>query len=178
MTTGIYKISIGNLHYIGQSKNIERRWRDHQRDLDQNKHCNHELQRTFNNSNQSPVFKIIKRCFDWNLDYWERELGDRYSTCDQKLPAKQDRLPWGIITTIAFILGAGFVYPLLPKSPTIAQTKTKQVTAAALANIRATPNGTKLRTVSAGTILNVTTIDPNGWWAIQGGGFVHRSMVK
>lgn len=64
----------------------------------------------------------------------------------------------------------------LPKMPW--DNQPKQVTVTKLANIRATPNGTKLRTADKGTVLTVTTIDPNGWWAIQGGGFVHKSMVK
>ena len=188
MTTGIYLLLLGDQRYVGQSVNVEVRWGQHQDGLQQNKHHNGHLQDYYNAHNYQPTFKILKVCPKNELNYWERELGDQYSNVRQNLPEREPKplsahgIPWGIILT-ALAIGVGYLtmpsaVKILRTAPTIAQTKPKQVTVTALANIRATPNGAKLRTVDKGTVLNVATIDPNGWWAIQGGGFVHRSMVK
>jgi len=48
--TGIYKITNkrNGKFYIGSSKQIERRWWEHQNDLNKNKHDNHKLQTAWN----------------------------------------------------------------------------------------------------------------------------------
>lgn len=46
---GIYKIELdGKCLYVGQSKDIKRRWTEHRRHLKQNKHENVYLQRIYN----------------------------------------------------------------------------------------------------------------------------------
>lgn len=61
MTSGIYKIHFDNMHevYIGQSINIERRWKDHLRTLRANTHHNYKLQSAFNVCG-APHFEVIE----------------------------------------------------------------------------------------------------------------------
>ena len=50
MTCGIYLIknNISKKEYIGQSINIEKRWKDHKKDLRNNIHKNQHLQNAYN----------------------------------------------------------------------------------------------------------------------------------
>lgn len=68
--TGIYKIT--NKHngkfYIGSSKQIERRWWEHQNDLNKNKHVNHKLQTAWNHYGSNEFeFTIIEDVEDSQL---------------------------------------------------------------------------------------------------------------
>lgn len=47
---GIYTITnkINGKVYVGQSRDIVRRWREHKNDLNDNKHCNYKLQTDWN----------------------------------------------------------------------------------------------------------------------------------
>jgi hypothetical protein len=49
--SGIYKISIGDYYYIGQSKDIYTRFNSHYNDLYLNKHSSTKLQEKFNQTN-------------------------------------------------------------------------------------------------------------------------------
>ena len=65
MTIGIYKIEnkINNKKYIGQSINIEKRWKEHQYLLKMNKHHNYHLQNAWNKyKEESFIFNIIEEC--------------------------------------------------------------------------------------------------------------------
>lgn len=65
MTTGIYKITnkLTNYFYIGSSKNIEKRWKDHISKLRNNNHVNIILQRSFNKySKDNFHIEIIEKC--------------------------------------------------------------------------------------------------------------------
>jgi predicted GIY-YIG superfamily endonuclease len=58
----IYKIvnTVNDKYYLGSSNNITRRWRDHVRNLDNNKHCNTKLQNAWNKyGKDSFVFEVI-----------------------------------------------------------------------------------------------------------------------
>lgn len=71
---GIYKITcIGNGKiYIGQSTNIETRWKDHIRRLKTGKHDNQHLQNAFNKyGDKSFIFEVIEEC-DNNFDELNR----------------------------------------------------------------------------------------------------------
>lgn len=62
---GIYEIRnlINNKVYIGQAKNIKRRWSYHKSKLKLNKHWNKYLQYSYNKYNKENfVFKIIEEC--------------------------------------------------------------------------------------------------------------------
>ncbi len=71
MTKGIYKIENiwdGKV-YIGESNNIEERWKTHKEDLNNNKHHSYKLQEAWNKDGEiSFVFEIIKELDD-NLNF-------------------------------------------------------------------------------------------------------------
>lgn len=74
-TVGIYSITniINNKIYIGQSVEIEQRWKRHKRELNQNKHINEYLQRSWNKYGEDLfVFEIIEKCDVNELDDKER----------------------------------------------------------------------------------------------------------
>jgi group I intron endonuclease len=63
--SGIYYIysKINNKIYIGQSKNIKKRWRGHKSDLRRNKHGNIFLQRIYNKYGLNNfIFKVLEIC--------------------------------------------------------------------------------------------------------------------
>src|SRR5229473_3044646 len=65
MTSGIYGIknTINNKIYIGSSKNIEERFKQHISALNHNKHCNIHLQRSWIKHGEINFeFLIIKEC--------------------------------------------------------------------------------------------------------------------
>jgi group I intron endonuclease len=84
---GIYCISNveNNKKYIGQSKNIEIRWKQHISDLTNNNHGNSHLQNSWNTyGSKSFSFSIIEYCTEEELtereDYWIKY----YDTLDRK----------------------------------------------------------------------------------------------
>lgn len=65
MVSGIYKIRniITNDFYIGSTKNLFKRWKEHQYDLNNNRHCNRHLQFAWNKySNENFLFEILEEC--------------------------------------------------------------------------------------------------------------------
>jgi hypothetical protein len=61
--------------YIGQSKNIYRRWKQHKTELKHKVHCNWKLQRAYNKHGESNFdFKILTTCLEAELlkaeEYW------------------------------------------------------------------------------------------------------------
>lgn len=60
MKQGVYEIlnSKTNKRYIGSSIDIERRWKDHIRDLNNNKHHSIKLQRSWNKTKDKDIFKF------------------------------------------------------------------------------------------------------------------------
>ena len=180
MTTGIYLLSLGELRYVGQSVNVEKRWEQHREGLQQNTHHNGHLQDYYNTYNCQPTFKILKTCDRASLDYWEKTLGDQYSNVRQLLPqhVSQPRSPiTGIAATIAALIIGWVASPLLFRSPAPVG-QGKPVTVLQLANVRVTPNGTKLRTVKEGAVLRV--IDRgDGWYNIVGEkAVIAKTMVE
>lgn len=85
MTIGIYKIEnkINNKKYIGQSINIEKRWKEHQYLLNLNKHHNYHLQNAWNKyKEESFIFNIIEECDEKILNDKEQhwiEMLDSYN---------------------------------------------------------------------------------------------------
>lgn len=62
-TAGVYKITnnISGKIYIGESENIDRRWKEHLTDFENNNHCNKQLQTDFNNyGKDSFTFEVIE----------------------------------------------------------------------------------------------------------------------
>lgn len=75
MTCGIYEIinTKNGKKYIGQSINIEDRWKKHQQELKTQKHSNNYLQKAWNKyGSNSFIFKIIEKCSREELN--EKEL--------------------------------------------------------------------------------------------------------
>lgn len=65
MTCGIYLIknNISKKEYIGQSINIEKRWKDHKKDLRNNIHKNQHLQNAYNKYGENNFnFYILEEC--------------------------------------------------------------------------------------------------------------------
>ena len=84
--TGIYKIEciINHKVYIGQSKNIKNRWKDHIKELDLNKHTNNHLQYAWNKyGKENFKFKILELCSQKDLNnreiYWLNYYGGKDS---------------------------------------------------------------------------------------------------
>lgn len=73
MASGIYAIT--NMRdckkYIGQSVNIQKRWREHKNALEQNRHFNIHLQRAWNRGDRFE-FSVIEKCDKDKLN--EREI--------------------------------------------------------------------------------------------------------
>ena len=65
MICGIYKITckINNRIYIGSSKNIMQRWKEHKQKLNKNIHDNMFLQRDWNRYGEDNfIFEILEEC--------------------------------------------------------------------------------------------------------------------
>ena len=72
---GIYCISNSKYFYIGQSKNIYRRWSSHRTNLKHNKHCNLIMQHVYNKYHLDDPFQftIVYECSKCELDVLEKE---------------------------------------------------------------------------------------------------------
>ena len=88
MNIGIYKIenTISNNMYIGQSSNLIRRFKEHQKKLDKNIHANRHLQRAWNKHGKNNfIFKTLIYCEKQELTYYEQALVDQqqpaYNVC-------------------------------------------------------------------------------------------------
>lgn len=83
---GIYKIiNISSKKvYIGQSKNIEKRWREHIKLLKKGNHHSIKLQRSWNKSGENKFeFEIIEECSIENLDSREQHWIDYYDSINK-----------------------------------------------------------------------------------------------
>ena len=84
---GIYMITniVTNMIYIGQSNNIDSRWRSHLSYLKNNTHYNSYLQRSFNiYGRDNFVLSILEECNTDLLDDRERYWIDYYKATDKK----------------------------------------------------------------------------------------------
>lgn len=86
---GIYCITntLTNFVYIGQSKDIHRRWTTHIRDLRNNKHENRNLQNAFNECGENAFeFSVLEECtVDELLSkeiYYISRYTNKYNMCD------------------------------------------------------------------------------------------------
>ena len=78
MTTGIYAISFcgRNRIYIGQSKNIEKRWEEHTSDLENARHANGKMTSLWRKFSNTMRFHVLKECSIERLDREEQLLID------------------------------------------------------------------------------------------------------
>ena len=86
MTSGIYCITnlVNDKRYIGQSKNIEVRFKDHFSRLRRNAHPNSYLQNSFNKYGESNFsFDVLCKCCEEDLDAEEKKLIKLYDTYNQ-----------------------------------------------------------------------------------------------
>lgn len=92
MKSGIYLISMGLLgpYYVGQARNIERRWASHRLHLSLGRHSNAALQRLYWAGRQ-PRFSVLWHCPRCQLNALEALWGRLIPTVEQRLP----RLRWG-----------------------------------------------------------------------------------
>lgn len=62
--SGIYQIynPINNKRYIGSSINVERRLKEHLRNLEKNRHCNDHLQSAYNKYKDVLQFQFLEEC--------------------------------------------------------------------------------------------------------------------
>lgn len=87
MTIGIYciKNSVDGKRYIGQSRDIWKRFNNHINSLDRGNHRNVHLQRAWNlNGKSSFDFTILKICSVEELDTLESQFISQYNTMDDK----------------------------------------------------------------------------------------------
>jgi len=79
MTIGIYTLywEVQDLIYIGQSQNIERRFKEHINDLTKGNHSNYKLQDSYN-AYSSPKLIVLQECDINNLNLleisWQKEF--------------------------------------------------------------------------------------------------------
>ncbi len=69
MSSGIYKISFGNLFYIGKSADMEKRWLQHSKALKNNTHIN-KIQDAYNKFGD-PKYSIVFECHPDHIDILE-----------------------------------------------------------------------------------------------------------
>lgn len=84
---GIYCIENINTHkkYIGQSKNIYKRWADHKCALNNNTHDNDYLQNAWNKYGESNfVFSVVEECSIEKLDEREIYYIQKFATYERK----------------------------------------------------------------------------------------------
>jgi len=79
--TGIYGIknTLNNKIYIGQSKNINKRWKTHIRQLRKNRHYNKHLLSSFNNNGEGSFeFLVLEECKESDLNTKEEEWINKF----------------------------------------------------------------------------------------------------
>ena len=99
MSSGVYRIQniIEDKNYIGKSRNIEQRWKQHIASLKSNKHINSKLQSAFNKYGlDSFKFTILEETDKIELmDYFESYYTEKYNAINdgysiEKLHRSQD----------------------------------------------------------------------------------------
>jgi group I intron endonuclease len=78
---GIYAIKniVTNKIYIGQSMDVQRRWKNHKKDLISNKHANKKMQRSFNKyGSENFEFYMLEVCSLESLSLKEQKWIDSY----------------------------------------------------------------------------------------------------
>lgn len=91
MSAGIYCIrcEINDKIYVGQSKNIGNRWKQHKTSLEKDEHINHELQEDYNNYGLDAfVFSVLE--IIENNDNLQKQLFAREKYWGDKLGATSD----------------------------------------------------------------------------------------
>lgn len=86
MSCGIYCITntVNNKKYIGQSRNIEKRWQSHTGDLKKDKHSNRYLQNSWSTYGAVAfTFAIIELCTKEELTERENHWMAVYNTLDR-----------------------------------------------------------------------------------------------
>ncbi len=79
--TGIYKITINDYYiYIGQSVDIENRWRQHLTTLQNHKHSNYKLQSIYDKFSDKIKFEIIEECDESELNDKEIFYIEQFNT--------------------------------------------------------------------------------------------------
>jgi len=83
--SGIYAItSFDNKRYIGSAVNLYKRWICHLSYLQNNRHCNQHLQRTWNkHGNEAFNFEVILYCDVDNLLFYEQKVIDYYKNREE-----------------------------------------------------------------------------------------------
>lgn len=94
---GIYCIFNSKYYYIGQAKDIRKRWRSHRNHCSKNKHDNSFVQRVYNKYNETDPYKIqvLELCAEIDLtdreSFWVKEYGKQtglacMNLCDPREP--------------------------------------------------------------------------------------------
>ena len=79
--TGIYKITINDYYiYIGQSVDIENRWRQHLTTLQNHKHSNYKLQNIYDKFSDKIKFETIEECDESELNDKEVFYIEQFNT--------------------------------------------------------------------------------------------------
>lgn len=91
--SGIYQIynPITNKRYIGSSINIERRLKEHLRNLRANRHCNQHLQNAWNKYPEQLIFEELEFCEPTELISFEQYYIDYYRSYDRNFGYNIDR---------------------------------------------------------------------------------------
>jgi group I intron endonuclease len=88
LTSGVYKIlnKINNKVYIGSPNNLSRRFREHKKELNHNKHHNQHLQNAWNKYSESSFeFIIIEFIESELLLSREQNFINNYNACDKNM---------------------------------------------------------------------------------------------
>lgn len=78
MTCGIYRIEIGQYFYIGSSKNISLRIKNHLKKLKNKKHNNSFMLNVYEKHKDSFSFFILEQCLESELEDFERFWIEQY----------------------------------------------------------------------------------------------------
>ena len=93
MTIGIYRIvnNVNGKCYVGQSSNIEERWKEHLRKLRGNSHHSVHLQRAWNLFGEPAfTFEVYKVCLIENLDSEELKAMEIFNVCENGYNISRD----------------------------------------------------------------------------------------
>lgn len=117
----IYFLKCGSAKYVGSSRKFKRRYRQHLRDLKENKHVNDNLQREYNKGHKV-TYKILysgKTLFTSEILRTEQRYINKYATANETVASTQVKYSkkeaimdltdwivknWKIISVIIFIV--------------------------------------------------------------------------